>query len=114
MAPLLRVLQRRRVATACGRLIRDVGTIGPASGNLGRMLGTGPMPPTPGYQSKLRAGSARRSLAFFLVGPDRPGSLRVRQYMDKQTKREIWLLAIGTILAEVPVVAIAAFVILSR
>jgi hypothetical protein len=34
--------------------------------------------------------------------------------MDAQTKREIWLLAIGTALIEVPVVAIAALVILSH
>jgi hypothetical protein len=33
--------------------------------------------------------------------------------MDTQTKREIWLLAIGTIVLEVPA-AIAAFVILSH
>jgi hypothetical protein len=33
--------------------------------------------------------------------------------MDRQTKREIWILTIGTIIIEVPV-AIAAFVILSH
>jgi hypothetical protein len=33
--------------------------------------------------------------------------------MDKQTRYEIWFLAIGTILVEVPV-AFAAFVILSH
>ncbi len=33
--------------------------------------------------------------------------------MDAQTKREIWLLAIGTIVVEVPV-AIAAFAILAH
>jgi hypothetical protein len=33
--------------------------------------------------------------------------------MDRQTKREIWLLTIGTIIVEVPV-AIVAFVILSH
>jgi hypothetical protein len=32
--------------------------------------------------------------------------------MDPQTKREIWLLAIGTALIEVPVVAIVALAIL--
>jgi hypothetical protein len=34
--------------------------------------------------------------------------------MDAQTKREIWLLALGTIIVEVPVVAIAALMILTR
>jgi hypothetical protein len=34
--------------------------------------------------------------------------------MDTQTKREIWLLTIGTIIVEMPVVAIAAMAILSR
>jgi hypothetical protein len=34
--------------------------------------------------------------------------------MDKETKREIWLLAVGTIIAEAPFVAIAAFVALTR
>jgi hypothetical protein len=33
--------------------------------------------------------------------------------MDKQTKREVWLLAIGTALAELPI-AFAAFTILSH
>jgi hypothetical protein len=33
--------------------------------------------------------------------------------MDRQTKREIWLLAIGTIIVEIPV-AFAAFTILSH
>jgi hypothetical protein len=33
--------------------------------------------------------------------------------MDKQTRHEIWLLAIGTIIVEIPV-AFAAFVILSH
>jgi hypothetical protein len=33
--------------------------------------------------------------------------------MDGQTKREIWLLAIGTVLVELPV-AFAAFTILSH
>jgi len=28
--------------------------------------------------------------------------------MDRQSKREIWVLAIGTLLIEVPVIAIAA------
>jgi hypothetical protein len=31
--------------------------------------------------------------------------------MDRQTKHEIWLLAIGTIIFEVPVVAVAALAI---
>jgi hypothetical protein len=34
--------------------------------------------------------------------------------MDTQTKREIWLLTIGTIIVEMPVVAIAAMAILGR
>jgi hypothetical protein len=34
--------------------------------------------------------------------------------MDSDTKREIWLLAISTAFVEVPVVAIAALVILSH
>jgi hypothetical protein len=34
--------------------------------------------------------------------------------MDTQTKREIWLLTIGTIIVEVPVIAIAAMAISSR
>jgi hypothetical protein len=33
--------------------------------------------------------------------------------MDRQTKREIWLLTIGTIIVEIPV-AFAAFTILSH
>jgi hypothetical protein len=33
--------------------------------------------------------------------------------MDNETKHEIWLLALGTILVQVPV-AIAAFVIMSQ
>jgi hypothetical protein len=33
--------------------------------------------------------------------------------MDKQTKREVWLLAIGRVLVELPV-AFAAFTILSH
>jgi hypothetical protein len=37
----------------------------------------------------------------------------VGESMDKQTKREIWLLAIGTALVELPV-AFAAFAILSH
>jgi hypothetical protein len=34
--------------------------------------------------------------------------------MDTQSKREIWLLAIGTILVEVPVAAIAVLAILAH
>jgi hypothetical protein len=34
--------------------------------------------------------------------------------MDTQTKREIWLLAIGTIMLEVPVAAIAVLAVLSH
>jgi hypothetical protein len=37
----------------------------------------------------------------------------VGESMDRQTKREIWLLAIGTALVELPV-AFAAFTILSH
>jgi hypothetical protein len=33
--------------------------------------------------------------------------------MDKQTKREVWLLAVGTALVELPI-AFAAFTILSH
>jgi hypothetical protein len=35
------------------------------------------------------------------------------EFMDKQTKREVWLLAIGTALVEIPI-AFAAFTILSH
>jgi hypothetical protein len=34
--------------------------------------------------------------------------------MDIQTKREIWLLAIGTVLIEVPVAAVAVLAILGH
>jgi hypothetical protein len=34
--------------------------------------------------------------------------------MDPQSKREIWLLAIGTIVAELPFIAIATLVVLSH
>jgi hypothetical protein len=34
--------------------------------------------------------------------------------MDKQTKHEIWLLALGTILVEAPLAAMAAVIILSH
>jgi hypothetical protein len=40
-------------------------------------------------------------------------SLSVKRSMDAQTKREIWLLALGTIIVEVPV-AFAAFAVLSH
>jgi hypothetical protein len=50
---------------------------------------------------------------FYRAGRDRSLSLSVGQFMDKQTKREIWLLAIGTIIVEVPV-AFAAFAVLSH
>jgi hypothetical protein len=33
------------------------------------------------------------------------------QYMDRQTKREIWVLAIGMVIVETPIVAIAALAI---
>jgi hypothetical protein len=33
--------------------------------------------------------------------------------MDKQTKREVWLLAIGTVLVELPI-AFAAFAVFSH
>jgi hypothetical protein len=44
---------------------------------------------------------------------ERSMSLSVRRSMDAQTKREIWLLALGTALVELPV-AFAAFTILSH
>ena len=34
--------------------------------------------------------------------------------MDKQSKREIWLLAIGTIMVEVPIAAIVVLAILAH
>ena len=40
-------------------------------------------------------------------------SLSVTRSMDTQTKREIWLLALGTIIVEVPV-AFAAFAVFSH
>jgi hypothetical protein len=40
-------------------------------------------------------------------------SLRVRRSMDTQTKREIWLLTLGTIIIEVPV-AFAAFAVFTH
>jgi hypothetical protein len=40
-------------------------------------------------------------------------SLRVRRSMDTQTKREICLLALGTIIVEVPV-AFAAFAVFTH
>jgi hypothetical protein len=47
-------------------------------------------------------------------GPlERSMSLRVRRSMDTQTKREIWLLALGTAIVEAPFVTIAV-AILSR
>jgi len=44
---------------------------------------------------------------------ERSMSLRVRRSMDTQTKREIWLLTLGTIIVEVPV-AFAAFAVFTH
>jgi hypothetical protein len=55
----------------------------------------------------LVVGFACALAAQWISERDHPG-------MDTRTKREIWLLAIGTILAEMPIVAIAAFAILSH
>jgi hypothetical protein len=51
--------------------------------------------------------------AFFPVGPDPIHVSERWENMDRQTKREIWLLTIGTIIVEIPV-AFAAFTILSH
>jgi hypothetical protein len=45
--------------------------------------------------------------------PERSMPLSAKRSMDAQTKREIWLLALGTIIVEVPV-AFAAFAVLSH
>jgi hypothetical protein len=45
---------------------------------------------------------------------DQSAPLSVMRAMDRQTRHEIWLLALGTVLVEVPVVAIAALVIFTR
>jgi hypothetical protein len=45
---------------------------------------------------------------------ERSMPLRIEEFMDRQTKHEIWLLAIGTIMVEVPVAAIAVLAILAR
>jgi hypothetical protein len=44
---------------------------------------------------------------------ERSMSLSVRRSMDTQTKREFWLLALGTIIVEMPV-ALAAFAVFSH
>jgi hypothetical protein len=59
-----------------------------------------------GEDSPVRGAPDSRSL-------ERSMSLSVRRSMDTQTKREIWLLALGTIIVEVPV-AFAAFAVFSH
>jgi hypothetical protein len=44
---------------------------------------------------------------------ERSMTLSVRRSMDMQTRREIWLLTLGTIIVEVPV-AFAAFAVFSH
>jgi hypothetical protein len=46
--------------------------------------------------------------AFFPNRSDRSLASSVGTYMDRQTKRELWILAIGTILFEAPFLAVAA------
>ena len=58
--------------------------------------------------------TTRGRAAGSAAGPERSRPRRVGVPMDKETKREIWLLAVGTIIAEAPFVAIAAFVALTR
>ena len=76
---------------------------------------TGPASKTDGRHMLRRAATtgARRIRWFFASRADRIRSLRVGCAMDKQTRHEIWLLTIGTILLEAPV-AFAAFTILSH
>jgi hypothetical protein len=45
---------------------------------------------------------------FSQIGRDRSLASSVGTYMDRQTKRELWILAIGTILFEAPFLAVAA------
>jgi hypothetical protein len=60
---------------------------------------------------KALSGSFRRDQGRSGNVPRRGASLGVLgrdRFMDKQTRHEIWLLAIGTIMIEAPFVAIAA------
>jgi len=43
--------------------------------------------------------------------PEQSPPLTVSEGMDRQTKREFWFLAIGTVLVEVPFAAIAVIVL---
>jgi hypothetical protein len=64
-----------------------------------------------GEAVKRRSGTLRQ--VFFSVGPESIHVGERWENMDRQTKREIWLLTIGTIIVEIPV-AFAAFTILSH
>lgn len=63
------------------------------------------------WAGDITTGSAARRALAFLMGTVH--ALGRWESMDKQTKREFWLLAIGTALIELPV-AFAAFSILSH
>jgi hypothetical protein len=71
--------------------------------------GRAPLPGDP-ITNRGRAAPFRRPHG---AGMDRFARRCVMRAMDRQTKHEIWLLALGTAILEVPV-AIAAFVILSQ
>jgi hypothetical protein len=78
---------------------------------------------SPGAKRRLAAKSSKNGRIFVVPARDddrtrffyQPGSIRVSvgRYVDKQTKREIWLLAIGTIIVEMPV-AFTAFAVFSH
>ena len=69
--------------------------------------------PSPGRGSS--SGAATRQTKLLAHGafprPGTAGHFRRWDRMDSQSKREIWFLAIGTILVEMPIVAIAALVL---
>ena len=93
---------RWRALGACATSPLDRGACDEVAGRVGRGARTGP--------DRTSRGRAAGSAA----GPERSRPRRVGVPMDKETKREIWLLAVGTIIAEAPFVAIAAFVALTR
>jgi hypothetical protein len=67
--------------------------------------------------SRRRNRQGARPLKAYKIVQVNPGTIqaaRALAMMDKETKREMWFLAIGTALLEAPVVAIVALMVLTH